>query len=579
MASIPLAESTRIRTIFYIILGLFCVVIFKLFTIQVVHRNYWVKLANAQHKGVHKIQSQRGEIYTSDGFPIALSGFTYDLYIDPSTTSLTSDELKKLFDIVYKDYPLESAVSLESKKTHWDSALTDKTIRFYSLETQVSSSTKILIEESNFIGVAFLPVPSRTYPNLESYSHLLGFVGKDESGGVEGYFGLEGFYDGDLSGVDGLIIQESSAGGSPILFGEYSSYSAIQGGNLYLSLDRVMQNISFESIKNAVEKYGAKSGTVIIVNPKTGAILSMVNYPTYSPLNYSYYYSKDADVFVNKAVSSTYEPGSVIKALTMAAALENGSVNTNTTIIDSGPVEYSGHIIDNWDGEHHGEIDMSEVLQLSNNIGAAKVGTLVGRDQLYKFFKLFGIGSRLGIDLEGEEGGSFSDSANWSDIDLAAASFGQSISTTPLQVVMAFSAIANDGVLMKPYLVDKIEKDGKTVKNDPKILNRVISTKTADSMTLLLTKAVSGGEAKYFVSNKYNVAGKTGTAQVAENGNYLDDKTNATFVGFLPSYKDFVMLVKLEKPSSSIYSSETSVPVWMEIAEGVAIYLGLPSDK
>ncbi|NCT55889.1 penicillin-binding protein 2 [bacterium] len=579
MVNISNADYSRIRYIFLFLLSLFFLVIVKLFVTQVVHRNYWVKIATAQHKGVHKIQAQRGEIYTSDGFPIALSGYTYELYIDPSLSDVSSEELQKVFDVVYKDFPKESSLSLEDKKVYWANALMNKNLRFYSLEKQISSTLKQELQNLQIKGLGFLPVPTRTYPNLESYSHILGFVGNDESGQDKGYFGLEGYYDGDLKGVDGFVTQESSAGGSPILFGEYSSYSAIQGGNLHLTLDRVMQNMSFNALKTSVEKFGASSGTVVIVNPKTGAILSLVNYPTYSPLNYSYYYSNDPDIFVNKAISATYEPGSVIKALTVSAALDSGAVNTDTTVLDSGPVDFSGYIVDNWDKKHHGEISISQVLQLSNNIGAAKVGGLAGRESLHKYFKLFGIGEKLGVDLEGEESGTFSDSAGWYDIDLAAAAFGQGMSTTPLQVVMAFSAIANDGVLMRPYLVERIDKNGKILENKPTQIQRVMSSKTANSMNMLLTEAVSGGEAKYFVSKKYNVAGKTGTAQIAENGVYLDDKSNATFVGFLPSYKDFVMLVKLERPTSSIYASETAVPLWMEISEGVAGYLGLPPDK
>ena len=187
--------------------------------------------------------------------------------------------------------------------------------------------------------------------------------------------------------------------------------------------------------------------------------------------------------------------------------------------------------------------------------------------------------SKLKIDLEGEETGKIRDSSQWQDIDLATASFGQGISATPLQVLMAFSTIANDGILMKPYIVKKIIYSDKTINNDPQKIRGVISEKTSKTMLKMLTEAVSGGEAKYFISKKYYVAGKTGTAQIAENGEYLKDATNATFVGFLPSFKEFVMLVKLEKPKASVYASETAVPLWMDIAEKLANYMGLPPDK
>lgn len=579
MKTFKTVELLRVRMVFYGISLLFVIVLVKLFTLQVVQHNHWVRIAKAQHTGVHKVEAQRGEVYTQDSYPIALSGFTYELYVDPSVYDGTEEDLSKIFDLVYQDLPEEMAPLKDGKREHWKMALNDRSLKFYSLEKQITPTLKTLIEGDSHSGLGFLAVPSRTYPNNETYSHILGFVGKDTNGETKGYFGVEGFYDGDLRGVDGFVVQESSAGGSPIFFGEYSSYDALNGGNLTLTIDRVMQNISYESIKNAVEKFGAESGTIIIVNPRTGAIQALANYPTYSPANYSFHYSEDANVFINKAVSSTYEPGSVIKALTMAAALDSKAVSTNTTVMDSGPEYYSGHKVDNWDGKHHGEISMAEVLQLSNNIGAAKVGFRVGSENLHKYFTNFGLNRKLGVDLEGEESGTITNPDTWYDIDLASASFGQGISTTPLQVVMAFGAIANDGVLMKPYIVEKMVKDGRTIENKPIELNRVLSKETSETMVLLLTKAVSDGEAKYFVSDKYYVAGKTGTAQIAENGEYLADKTNATFVGFLPSYKDFVMLVKLEKPSSSVYASETAVPVWMEVSEGIATYLSLPPDK
>ncbi|HHH14178.1 MAG TPA: penicillin-binding protein 2, partial [candidate division WWE3 bacterium] len=406
-----------------------------------------------------------------------------------------------------------------------------------------------------------------------------GFVGKDTNGNDKGYFGVEGYYDGDLRGVDGFIEQEVSAGGSPFLLGNSKRVTSLNGSSLELTIDRTLQAMAFEELKKGVEKYSADSGVAILVNSKTGEILFMVNYPTYNPLEYGKYFKEDKDIFINKAISSTYEPGSVIKALTMASALDLGLVTPETTMVDSGPVSYSGHLIDNWDKKHHGEISMTRILELSNNIGAAWVGSKVGSKNLYTYFNKFGFNKKLGVDLEGEESGFIRDYSEWQDIDLATASFGQGISATPLQVVMAFSAIANEGVLMKPYIVKKIINDKEVIDKKPVVLSRVIKPSTADSMVSMLTSAVAQGEAKFFVTKKYNVAGKTGTAQISEKGKYLEDATNATFVGFLPNYRNFVMLVKLERPKASVYASETAVPIWMNILEKTTAYLGLPPDK
>jgi cell division protein FtsI/penicillin-binding protein 2 len=575
--------ASRTTLVFFAVIIGYVLITVKLFNTQVLQRNYWKALAFEQHFGKYEVPSNRGDILASDGFSLAVTSTTYDLFIDPSIFEGSFSDLSEVFEYVYKDIDFEDEdqklVYIKTKENIWRDSIDQKEKQFLYLQKGLDHNQKKYIESLSIKGLGFVPVGARSYPDQESFSHLLGFVGQDEDGDSVGYFGLEGFYDGDLRGAKGFVKQERSALGSPILHGGFENIKKQDGSDVKTTIDRAVQTIVYSNLKDAVEDYGAKSGVVIVVNPKTGAVLSMANYPTFNPNEYGNYFKDEPDIFTNSAISSTYEPGSVIKALTMAAAIDKGIVTPETTMVDSGPVYYSTHKVDNWDKKHHGEISMYQVLQLSNNIGASWVGTKVGADELYRYFSNFGLGTKLGIDLQGEEVGEFREPSQWREIDTAAASFGQGLSSTPLQVVMAFAAIANGGKLMEPYVVSEIKNGDQLVVNEPKEIRSVISESSANTMVSMLTKAVSGGEAKYFVSKKYNVAGKTGTAQIAEQGEYLKESTNATFVGFLPNYKEFVMLVKLEKPTSSVYASETAVPLWMEIAEELANYMGLPPDK
>lgn len=567
----------RFQLLFIFVVIFFGLFLVKLFDTQVIKYSYWKSVAKAQQTGVAKVYSKRGEIYAKDEFPLVLSVYSYDVVINPSISpDGFSKKEEELFKILYGENKI---VDKEKKRSDWLKIFSEKSKKFNYLERDVSHEQKEAINKLALSYLSITPVPTRSYPDLATYSHILGFVGKDKDGVPKGYFGLEGFYDGNLNGVDGFTISEKSAGGFPILFKNFKTVDKKDGAGLVLTVDRNIQTIAFEELKKSVEKYQADSGSVIIINPKNGEIISMANFPTFDPTKYGEYFSKDPIIFVNKAVTSTYEPGSVMKALTMSAAVDLGVVNDNTIIDDAGPESYSGFLVDNWDGKHHGKITTTQILELSNNIGAAKVGTMVGRENLYKFFKKFGIASKTGIDLEGEETGFMRDAKLWEDIDLASTSFGQSLSVTPLQITSAFGAIANNGVLVRPHLVSSVLREGKLYVKEKENENRVIKSSTSDTLVKMLTSAAGSGEAKYFMSKKYNIAGKTGTAQIAEKGKYLKDATNATFVGFLPKYREFVMLVKLERPKTSVFASETAVPTWMTIAERIASYYGFSPDK
>ena len=350
-----------------------------------------------------------------------------------------------------------------------------------ALEHNITPFEKEYIEKLNIEGIGFAEEPVRYYPEETLAAHVLGFVASDEFGEKQGYFGIEGRLNEEIKGKPGKILQEQDAEGSPILLGDYKKTDPVEGRDVVLTLNRTIQYLVEKKLKEGVEKYDAVSGTVIVMDPYTGEVLAMANYPTYLP---SDFLSVEEDLEnsphrqniekKNSGISDTYEPGSVIKALTVSSAVDLGKVQPETTFVDEGPVRYSDYTIDNWDGKHYGVQTIIELLQKSNNIGAAWVGHQVGVNNLSNYFKDFGLGARTGIELEGEDTGVIRDTSVWTDIDLATAAFGQGISATALQVLNAFNAIANGGELMQPKIIEKIVDNDKEIKIPTTKIRQVI---------------------------------------------------------------------------------------------------------
>lgn len=588
----------------FVTIGFFAIAlifIFKLFIIQVIQHEKYVALAQDQHWETQDLGAKRGNIYSSDGYPLATTQISYLLYVEPKYIEDKADVAFKLgtklaeFNIFEVKNPQEYYVNKLLEQLNLD-------LYWVRVQSALSPDQKKQIEELNLKGVGFEEEPKRYYPEKYLASHILGFVAKNDKGIDTGYFGIEGNFDRDLKGKQGRIIQEIDALGAPILVGGYKKIDPIQGSDIILTIDRSIQHIVEKRLKEGVLKYGAVSGSVIVMNPMTGDILAMANYPTYDPANFNDLEissntnanknedSEDSeDTSINSiekkverrnaAISDTYEPGSVMKPLTVSAAIDLGLVTPDTTFVDAGPTQYSDYVIDNWDGRHHGVQTITQLLQKSNNIGAAWVGHQVGNENMFKYLQDFGIGTKTGIELEGEDSGLIRDVSIWTDIDLATISFGQGMSATPLQVLNVFNSFANGGNLIRPRIVSSIITDNKEVEIPVTIQKRVISEDTADTMVILLTDAVSGGEAKFFNLKHYDIAGKTGTAQIPVEGKYDPNKTNATFVGFPTRSKKYSMIVKLQEPKESIYAAETAVPLWMQISDDLVKYFGLPPDK
>ena len=587
----------RINSLLVLFSSFLVIIACRLFQFQVLEHEKFSVQAAKQHWGFSQIPAARGRIFSVDGFPLVENQLAYLVYGEPPNVKDVETTAQKLAEIFCSENVKcqmsndKAQMSKMEEAERIGNALKQE-LQWVPLAHKISPEAKERIENLKIEGIGFEEEPERYYPEETLAAHLLGFIGSDEWGQDQGYYGLEGFYNGDLRGRPGRIVEEKGASGQPILLGDYKKIPAENGRDLVLTLDRSVQFLVEQKLKAAVEKYGAESGSVVITEPTTGAILAMASFPTYDPSEPRVLETSDeasaksdeksaesAPQWTNPAISETYEPGSVLKALTMSAAIDTKTVKPQTTMQDLGPITVSGYTVDNWDGKHHGEETMIEILQHSNNCGAAWVAEQLGAETLRNYFLRFGLGEVLGIDLEDEDTGIVKELSEWRPIDLANAAFGQGVSMTPLQLVSIFSTIVNKGAMMRPYLVSEIREDNKIISIEPKKSAQVLSAKSADIMKEMLTAAVEGGESKFYNLETHRVAGKTGTAQIPVEGHYDPTKTNATFIGFLPSYPEFVMLVLLRQPSASTYASETAVPTWMEIAKELTVYYGVEPDK
>ncbi len=549
----------------------------KLYSIQVKKHGILSAKAQEQYQNLSTIQAKRGNIYARDMQPLAASQKAYLLYFEPKVISDKAKVAQRLANLLAEEKEDEQKLI-----THFTKLL-NLNLFWVAARHEILPETKANIEALNIRGVGFEEEPIRFYPEKRLASHVLGYVAKNDSGDAQGYFGIEGYFNGDLLGRPGRVIQEKDALGNPILVGKYRRNDPIDGTDIVLTIDRALQYMVEKKLETGVKKYEADFGSIIVMDPLTGEILALANFPAYDPGNIVVYEEKEKDMYddqpINYAVSEVYEPGSVIKALTVSAGIDKEAIKKDSTFNDAGPVEYSGYTVDNWDLKHHNVQTITQLLQKSNNIGSAWVAHQVGGMDLYKYFRSFGLGGKTGVELEGEDSGFLRNDKDLTAIDLATSGFGQGMSATPLQVLNAFNVIANEGILLKPRIVKQLRDSQRTVDLNPKPIKKVLSKETAKTVEVMLEDAASGGEAKYFVIKNYRIAGKTGTAQIPKNGKYDPKETNATFVGYLSGEKKVSILVKLNRPKTSPYASETAVPIWMEVANEIIKYYGIAPDR
>ncbi|MFC1622317.1 peptidoglycan D,D-transpeptidase FtsI family protein, partial [Patescibacteria group bacterium] len=579
--------ETRINTLLGIFGLVLVVLICRLFMIQVLQHDKYKALAQEQYWDLSVLPARRGDIISKDGFTLAGTQTHYLLYIEPKKLREPHETGRHLAEILSKMKAVEEKEEEELYNHFYDKVveIAKSDLYWYVISRNLTPIQKEEIQELQIPGVGFEEEPVRYYPEDTLGAHILGFVAYNESGEKQGYFGIEGSFNEDLKGKEGRVLQETDASGNPILLGEYKSSDTVKGRDIVLTIDRSVQYIVEKKLSEGVKSYDAKSGSIVVMEPGSGEIIAMANYPTYHPNDFRDYEESNEEARRkeiekrNLSISQTYEPGSVLKPVTVASAINLNLVTPQTTFDDRGPVSYSGYVINNWDFKHHGVQTITQLLEKSNNVGAAWLGHVIGAENLHKYLTSFGIGSRSKIELEGEDTGNIRPYDTWTDIDLATAAFGQGVSATPLQVLNAFNTLANGGILFKPKIVSEIRDFDKTIELPASNLGRVISVETSDTLTEMLVNAAHSGEAKFFLLKNYIIAGKTGTAQISIEGKYDPLKTNVTFAGYLANSKKFSMIVKLEEPRASIYAAETAVPLWMDIADELIKYYGIPADQ
>ncbi|MBU2577258.1 penicillin-binding protein 2 [Patescibacteria group bacterium] len=546
----------RLRLVLFFFLICFFSVFVKLFFWQIVEGKRLSGLALQQYYTKLEIPAERGKIFANDNTPLVINQNSYLLYLNPRQIELSFTELKE---------KLKDAVSLPEVDLQ---NLSKKRVVWYPLAKNLEEESKNKIEVLAIKGLGFEESEKRFYPEASMSAHLLGFVGEDSEGMRKGYFGLEGFYENELRGKSGSRYFEQDAMGRPIPLVEETKEKTLPGRNLFLNIDRKIQFLAEKHLKEGIKKYGAISGSVLVMDPESGAVLAMATFPSYDP---SEYYKFNQDIFNNSVISSVFEPGSIFKVAVMASGLDSGKVKVNDICTNcSEPRKIYEYSIKTWNDKYYPNSTMTDIIVHSDNVGMVYVAEKMGLDKFLDYLKRFGFYEATGIDLQGEMVPVIRERKNWAEVDLATASFGQGIALTQIQFLNAVNAIANGGKLYQPQVVKKIFEEDKSIVIEPVLKARPISEKTAKEVTKMMVEAVEKGEAKWAKPEGYKIAGKTGTAQIPIKGHYDPEKTITSFVGFAPADNPkFSMLLTLREPKTSPWGSETAAPLWFEIAKDI----------
>jgi cell division protein FtsI (penicillin-binding protein 3) len=550
----------KVRIVFLSCLLFVCFVFVmgRMFQLQVLKKEQLYKLAAQQQHVQIPLVPKRGTVYDSNGDELAVSIEVESVYVDA----------RKVVDVEKTARELASILQIDREelkqrlKTHRP---------FEWVQRKISSKEAERIKALQLPGVSFLNENRRFYPNSQLAAHLIGFVGLD-SKGLEG---IEFQYDALLNGENRVWTAARDALGRQIAMGNVPFEKEDHYRNIVLTVDKAVQHIAETELDRGVERWGAKGGMVIAMDPSTGKILAMASYPTFNPNQFIQYRSKS---WRNEAISDVFEPGSLFKVFLAAAALEEQVVRPSDSFFcENGSYTVYDRTIH--DTSKHGWLTFQQILKFSSNIGASKVGEKMGRERFYRYIAAFGFGEKTQINLPGEGKGIVHHPRYWPPVALDTISFGQGISVTGIQLVTALSAIANGGFLMRPYVVEKtLNEKGEVVQSfQPETVRKVISGATAEKVTALLkTTTEKGGTGEGAVPAGYDVAGKTGTAQKVDSllGGYSETRYTSSFMGFAPSGEPkLALLVVIDEPQGGNYGGVVAAPIFKAIMEKVLPYL------
>ena len=553
----------------------------RLIYIQIWLHNSYVAQAAKQQYRQFVIPASRGQIYLNDGtelYPVALNQQQFVVAADPSYIKDRAETARQLSGLLQ-----ESSDKIEQKIASANGG------RYVELKKGLAYDAAQKVKDEKLTGVFVVPRAGRYYPEANLFSHVLGYVNND---GV-GQYGFEQYAEDQLHGKDGLFKAVTDSLGVPITSKENIAQNSQDGQSYVLTLDRKIQSLARDALAKAVIDNKAESGSVIVMDPHTGAIRALVNYPDYDPNNYSQVPTDKYNEFTNSAVSSLFEPGSGFKVITMAQAINEGKVKPDTKYDDTGEVKISGYTVKNAENHKFGIQTMTDVIQKSLNTGAIFALQSLGTDStkittkakevFYGYVQKFGFGQKTGIEQAGEANATIKQ-PKVADIDYANMSFGQGISVTSMQMITAVAAIANGGTRYQPRLVDKIiRQDGSIQDVKPKVAaDDVIHSQAAATVANMMISVVEHGSGYMTKTKGYQIAGKTGTAQVprADGKGYEEKKNIGSFVGFAPvDDPKFIILVRVDYPKVDGFAESTAVPAFATIARELFAYYKIPPKE
>jgi cell division protein FtsI/penicillin-binding protein 2 len=557
----------RLRLVSMVLVGLLLVIVAQLMQVQIINHGFYAGWAEEQYKRpVVIVEPPRGVIRDRNGYLLAGNSVMYSVAADTRYVDDVRETAAKL------------SVLLHMPVTEIERMLSTDDDPWVVIGPPVSKELGESIATERLPGIIVRSLWVREYPEGQLASHVLGFCNAEN----RCPYGVEGFYDAILLPEEveqeeqlGVIGRGDQWTGPPVVF-------PARGTELMLTIDRTIQMLAEEELARSVREYQAEGGTIIVMDPRTFEILALASLPSYDPGKYFDFADQSPVPFQDPAVSDHYEPGSIFKGLTVAAALDSGMVTPETTYYDAGEIEVGGQVIKNASREAYGEQTVSDVLIKSLNVGTAWLSTQMGPDTFYRYVQGFGIGQLTGIDLAGEIPGRLwlpGDFENWHDADLGTNSFGQGLATTPMQMASAVATVANGGTRLRPHVVaQRIVADGSIVVYQPVVEAQPISPDTARQLSEIMVQVVEEEAPKARVEG-YRVAGKTGTAQIPIPGGYDKQRTIASFVGFGPvPDPQFVVLIKLDRPETSVWAIDTAAPAFGRLASRLFIMLDIPPE-
>ncbi len=537
-----------------VIMGLFtAVLIGRLVQFQILEKETTAEHAISEYQIIEL--PDRGIVYDRNGAVLASNGADFQIGATPNLVTQPKELATALAPILgVQSYQL--LAKLQANRP------------YVSIAGRVSPEIAETVRKLPYQnGLQIEPLPRRYYPQGTLMSHTLGYVNFEG----RGRSGIEGYYDRELAGEAASQWVNLSPLEVP------QDVSPREGADLTLTIDRTIQYTVERHLREAMAEFACSGGSIIVSDPKTGEILAMASEPGFDPY---VFYSIDPDSIFHPIVSRQFEPGSVMKLITMAAALDSGTVTPESTYYDSGELYVGGHKTVNWTRLAHGQVDMTTLLAQSLNVGAASLAMWMGTDVYYGYMQRFGFGQQTGIDLMAEASGQMPMPGEefWEESFIATNSYGQSMGVTPIQMVTALSALANEGKMMQPFLVKEIRRGNGTFVNEPAILSQPISQQTAHQVTAMAANATATAIPQAQVEG-YTIAGKSGTAQIPENGIYLPDAVIGTFAGWLPTDSPEILIyIKLDRPNIP-WGSETAAPTFAKLAKELVVMLDIPPDN